>query len=286
MRKSTKQPAPASNDLDPAEVLVVRHDVGGRHWYEALRGDTRERIGWLASVTHYCGQLPKGELFERWLAEKGWDQAEKIKKEAGERGSNVHAGIECLLRGATLPLADFTEKEWHHLRAFVNWVEDFQPVFEGCEEIVYDLDEGVAGTVDHRYTLPKEIVQARLKVAGLVEDLHVLGDVKTGKALYEENYLQVNKYAHLHNRLHPANAVSHYALLRTHSKHRRHYEYVVEPLSAARLQAFDALKTVVDHVEPATVPTFPEALPETLALPGVCRTLPLDARNGSKRSRH
>lgn len=251
-----------------AEVEVIRHEIGGRHWYEAIRTETRERIKWLTSVTHHTGKLPKGEFFNQWLMENGPEEAERKKNHGAERGNNVHTGIERMIQGEAIELADFTEEEWLHLRAFVNWVEDFEPEFLGTEEIVYDLDQGVAGTADHRYRLSQEVLQTRLKLKKQLGDLLILGDVKTGKNLYEENHLQGNKYAFMHNKLHPEEAVTHYSLLRTNSKHKRKYEYVLEPISPEKLAVFDHLKRVVDHIEPDLEPRFPEPLPETLSLPG------------------
>src|SRR5258708_7684341 len=51
------------------------------------------------SVTWICGYWPKGIGFYRWLAEKGWDEAEAIKVAAGDKGSRVHLAIEMILSG-------------------------------------------------------------------------------------------------------------------------------------------------------------------------------------------
>lgn len=51
------------------------------------------------SVTWICGYWPKGVGFYRWLAEKGWDEAEAIKVAAGDKGSRVHLALERILSG-------------------------------------------------------------------------------------------------------------------------------------------------------------------------------------------
>src|SRR5436190_9224064 len=51
------------------------------------------------SVTWICGFWPKGIGFYRWLAEKGWSEAEAIKVAAGDKGSRVHLAIEMILKG-------------------------------------------------------------------------------------------------------------------------------------------------------------------------------------------
>src|SRR5947209_7507031 len=51
------------------------------------------------SVTWIAGYWPKGIGFYRWLAEKGWDEAEAIKVAAGDKGSRVHLAIEKIIKG-------------------------------------------------------------------------------------------------------------------------------------------------------------------------------------------
>ena len=51
------------------------------------------------SVTWVAESYPKGIAFYKWLADKGWDEAEAIKEAAGDKGSKVHHAIEDLLAG-------------------------------------------------------------------------------------------------------------------------------------------------------------------------------------------
>jgi hypothetical protein len=51
------------------------------------------------SVTWVAGYWPKGIEFYKWLASKGWDEAEAAKHAAGDKGSRVHLAIERILRG-------------------------------------------------------------------------------------------------------------------------------------------------------------------------------------------
>lgn len=45
------------------------------------------------SSTWIAEHWPKGIGFYRWLADKGWDEAEAIKAAAGDKGSAVHNAI-------------------------------------------------------------------------------------------------------------------------------------------------------------------------------------------------
>lgn len=56
------------------------------------------------SLTWICSFWPKGVQFYKWLAEKGWDEAEALKKAAGDKGSKVHHAIEDLLNGKTVKM--------------------------------------------------------------------------------------------------------------------------------------------------------------------------------------
>src|SRR5258706_2252693 len=51
------------------------------------------------SVTWIAGHWPKGVGFYKWLADKGWDEAEAVKHAAGDKGSRVHMAIEMILKG-------------------------------------------------------------------------------------------------------------------------------------------------------------------------------------------
>ena len=52
---------------------------------------------------------PKNEAFNRWLGNaESFDEAERIKVEAGREGSLIHRAIEDLIQGQTLLYSDFS----------------------------------------------------------------------------------------------------------------------------------------------------------------------------------
>jgi len=51
------------------------------------------------SVTWIAGHYPKGLAFYRWLADRGWDEAQAIKAAAGDKGNKVHNAITAILNG-------------------------------------------------------------------------------------------------------------------------------------------------------------------------------------------
>jgi len=69
------------------------------HWYES----PKKKGTYYPSVTMITGFLPKGQFFERYLADQeSYEESKKILKEAGERGTRLHNASECLDRGEVL----------------------------------------------------------------------------------------------------------------------------------------------------------------------------------------
>lgn len=261
--------------MESPEVDVVLHKLESGHWYEAINRKTRQRVKWLTSVSRYTSQAPKGIPFMKWLADKGWEEAERIKREGGIRGTAVHRAQEILANGGEVRLRDFSREVAEHIVSYANWYEDYQPQFVATEEIVYDLDQGLGGTFDLLYVIPADVCEKRLKLTSKeirddIEGILVLNDLKTGRSIYPEALLQVNKYAFLKNNMGPdpdvGVPIEWVSILRTNSKHKRRYEFVIEPICENRLRVFDCLKEVVDYLDPQKEPWFPKPLPETVQL--------------------
>lgn len=257
------------------KITVERQSINSMHWYEAIREGTRDHVAWLLSVTHYTGHAPKGNFLLKWYADLGWDKAEETKKAKGKIGSEVHNLQEKLDWGEEVETKYLNPIVAWHLKTYADWVNDIMPQFVANEEIVHSLDEGVAGTADKRYVLPAKTAE-KLKVPKdqineEIDGIHVLHDSKTGKALYEDNWLQANKYADLRNQMgtdpEVGVPVEWVALLRTNTRHKCGYEFVVQPISDQRTQVFNCLKSVVDHYYPMSEPKFPAQPPRKLKLP-------------------
>lgn len=144
------------------------------------------------SVTWICGSYPKGKQFWRWLAEKGWDEAEAIKSAAGDKGSKVHHAIEMLLKGNTVAMSDsfadsggivseLSGEEWECLMSFADWFTTTKPEILATEQVVYNEELAYAGTVDC--------------ICKIGEDVWLL-DFKTGQSVWPEYELQLSAYAH------------------------------------------------------------------------------------------
>lgn len=119
---------------------------------------------WLPSASWISSYCPKGIAFYKWLADKGWDEAEAIKADRGKYGTRVHKAIELLLAGnevamdEELPDPDggvshLTPEEYLAVMHFTKWWGELTTEHEKVEVIlsehtVWDAGLGFAGTVD------------------------------------------------------------------------------------------------------------------------------------------
>lgn len=134
---------------------------------------------------------PKGIAFYMWLAKHGWDEAEALKREAGERGSRVHQATEDIDAGKEVKMSDkYTNPntleeselglvEWEALMSYRDWLEEVKPTILANEQVVFGED--YAGTLDRI-----------LEIDGKVW----LVDIKTSQKIWTSHELQVSAYLH------------------------------------------------------------------------------------------
>ena len=142
---------------------VVRVTTISERWYARPTLDARTGLPqyeFVPSVTWITSHYPLGIGFYKWLAAKGWDEAEAIKEAAGARGSKVHTAIAKLLEGETIRMEmalphpstgqpdPLTLEEYDAILAFAAWHGDTTPVLVDHEFVVWNAQEGYAGTVD------------------------------------------------------------------------------------------------------------------------------------------
>ena len=165
-------------------------------WYhrKILDGTVDEFV---PSVTWICGHYPKGTAFYRWLAGKGWDEAEEIKASAGDKGSKVHQAIGVLLSGGTVEIDDsfenprtleqepLTASEYECLMSFVAWFAEFKPQILDFEYTVWNDCFHYAGTVD---------LKCRINLDNYRNEWII--DVKTSPDIWPPYELQVAAYKH------------------------------------------------------------------------------------------
>ena len=143
------------------------------------------------SVTWIAGHYPKGVAFYKWLADKGWDEAEAIKNAAGDRGSKVHQAIDALINKKSVKMDDkfsvdgelqeLTPEEYEVVMSFASWFNEVKPEVVKSEFVVWNEERNYAGTVDLLCKINGELW---------------LIDYKTSQNLWPEHELQVSAYKH------------------------------------------------------------------------------------------
>lgn len=145
------------------------------------------------SVTTILGlAYPKGDFLFEWAATVGKDEADRIKKEAGEEGSAVHQAIESLLYGNSIPTYGLSAKQKKCLAAFIAWWEIEQPIPISTEyQINHEIESIIypgrilryAGSVDFK---------CRIK-SDNYEHVYII-DFKTSKSVHDNYHAQIRAY--------------------------------------------------------------------------------------------
>ena len=172
---------------------IVRVTCTDERWYyrELVDQTLESKPDFVPSVTWICDHYPRGVAYYKWLASKGWDEAEAIKTAAGDKGSRVHKAIQDLIEGreiaidAKYPSAndenekELTFEEYDAVLSFARWHQEYKPVFIAWEFTIWG--DGYAGTVD----LLCEIRGQKYVV-----------DFKTSAYIWPSHELQVSAYKH------------------------------------------------------------------------------------------
>ena len=183
---------------------VVQVTIADERWY--IRDVTNPITGipefkFVPSATWIASCYPKGIGYFKWLAEKGWDEAEAIKQAAGDKGTKVHKAIEAVMRGEEVridskfinPSTDREEEltldECDCILSFIAWRKEMETeyVFETVvyETVLWSDQHNVAGTVDW-------IVKLTNKETGEVK--FYLIDFKTSQYIWKSHEIQVSLY--------------------------------------------------------------------------------------------
>lgn len=191
---------------DPTLFRVVDQAGDWTHYFQNTINQ------YLPAVNHILRiGFPKGQGLIEWLKRTTPEEAEKILKTAGERGSKVHAAIRDLIIGITIDidsqykndnyeLERLKADEWSCLLAFAAWAEKFQPAVRQCEVAVWNKNHFYAGTVDFVGTIKltagdKVYIDDKLVTVKEDKKIKVLLDWKTSKAVHDDYRLQVAAYA-------------------------------------------------------------------------------------------
>lgn len=150
---------------------------------------------WLPSASWISSYCPKGIEFTKWVAEQGFDEAQRIKEDRGKYGTRVHKAVELLVNGETvaldeeLPTGDgktvstLTAEEYTAVNHFATWWADLSADHTVemvlSEHLIWCPALGFAGTTD-----------LLLRVDGE----HWLIDLKTSKYIGDSYKAQLSAY--------------------------------------------------------------------------------------------
>lgn len=173
---------------------IIQVTIADERWY------LRQRVNPVTNIPEYLGvpsvtwitqSYPKGVAYFKWLADKGWDEAEAIKTAAGDKGSKVHLAIEAVLRGDGVRIdskflnkntgqeEELTLEECDAILSFVRWYQETKPEVITSEKTIFSTVHGYAGTIDF--------------IAKIGEEYWVI-DFKTSQQVWPSHELQLAAY--------------------------------------------------------------------------------------------
>ena len=186
------------------------------HWYkvwEIKKGKPDKYLGVFPSSTTILNAYPQSQQLTQWIAEKGWHESQRIKSEAGERGTRIHKAVELLLDGKELFEDNYSLEEWNKINAFVQWYKDFNPEDIVGEIALFSKKDKYAGRPDRLMKINNE--------------LYII-DWKTSSSLHANFPLQFSSYANAFEEI-TGIKVNYTAALQLGAKNQKGYRFAIYP---------------------------------------------------------
>lgn len=179
-------------DVDEKRGIVQATFADERWYFKPSKVDSVPKMIAVPSVTFIAHSYPKGIGYYKWLADKGWDEAEGVKNAAANKGSKVHQAVDAILNGNEVRIdskfinhetekeEELTLEECDAILSFVRWRNE-HPDLEivANESVLFSEKFGYAGTID---------------LICKIEDRYWLIDFKTSQQVWPEHILQVSAY--------------------------------------------------------------------------------------------
>ena len=185
------------------------------HWYSVYEKVKKKEklLGCFPSSTTILNAYPQSLQLTQWIAEKGWSESQRIKSEAGERGTRVHGAIDLLLAGEKLFKENYSLEEWAKIAAFVGWYREYTPEILGTEVALYSQKHGFCGRAD-----------VICKISGEM----CVGDWKTSGSIHDHFALQVGSYAQALEENSQIEVIQTF-ILQLGAKNKNNYRFVIYP---------------------------------------------------------
>ena len=187
-----------------------------QHFYQFLNPDGTEEF--FPSVTTILQVSPKPFL-NRWRGDLGNEEADRIKNEGAERGSNIHFACDILKQGGAVVLmqghkarysdaeiAEIKKKhnglialiwdqfEYLQVYRYLQFLQEIKPIDIGSEETVFSLKHRFAGTLDDRYLLKTGTYNINGSKPIKLDEGMYISDIKSSKTITDDNYNQLAAY--------------------------------------------------------------------------------------------
>ena len=162
----------------PKPEPLFRYDDGGDRYYARVIGD---EVLWYPSVTRMIkatSPTPHGLL--AWYAEHGMEQANKLRDDAADRGTEMHMHFERYITGMPVDLAGLSEFQAKALMSFDAWFRESVTEVYAVEMLLYSDQYGYAGTCD--------------LVCRLNNGKVAIVDFKSGKTIHDDYVVQLEMY--------------------------------------------------------------------------------------------
>ena len=179
--------------VDKEKGIVQITTISERWYAKEVKNEKTglPEIKFVPSVTWIAESYPKGIGFYKYLANKGWDEAEAIKEAAADKGSRVHSAISDLLDSKAVNMESvyldsegkeqkqLSLEEYECLMSFVSWYKKVQPKVIKKEFVVFSDFYDYAGTVD---------------LLCEIDGKQYIVDFKTSQYIWPSHRLQVSAY--------------------------------------------------------------------------------------------
>ena len=226
--------------------------------YDAITGFIgREKgkfLGTFPSSTTILNAYPQSAHLTKWIAEQGWHESQRIKSEAGERGTKIHLASELLEEGGEISEEDYSIEEWWKISTFVNWFNFYQPKLIIKEFPVFSSKGRYAGRLDRIYNIQGEITVLDLKSSSSIHENFPLQFASYAKAVEETTDLKITQTA----------------CLQVGAQNKDGYRYIIYPEWKDHYKVFENVRKVwqYDYFDSKKNPKKPPVLelPSTLKL--------------------
>ena len=187
-------------------IIELAKTLSG-HWYNVWKQKTPKSIvntgnpiadglkgrflGTFPSSTTILNAYPQSPHLTQWIAEQGWHESQRIKSEAGERGTRIHAATEMLEDGLELIETDYALEEWVKIKAFVDWYKEYNPELIAKEFSVFSPKGKYAGRFDRLYKIGGEVTLLDFKSSSSIHEHFPLQFASYAKAVEEITDLKI-----------------------------------------------------------------------------------------------